>query len=375
MPPRPKQEGIFQRNGIWCIRYEGPPGADGRRRQKRESLGRGAGEKDAIARLRDRLHERDHGVIADPGTLTVAQFIAEWFRLGAPDRSPTTNERYEQLIRLHINPLIGHVRLGKLRPLQIQGCLTSARQSKLAPKTVKHIHSLLHAALAQAIKWQILTINPCAAVDSPKVPKPKIHTASDADIGKLLVAIDKSYFRIPILITLATGMRRGEVCGLKWSDLDAANRTLQVQRALIQTSAGIEEKSTKTDRARTVLLPQELVDDLARHQEQQGQNLDGWICLNAAGGRLGPKSLDKVYRRLRRGVGVEVTLHGLRHTQATNLILAGVPVKTVADRLGHSTVTITQDTYAHVLPQHQEAAVEEVTRMLKIKPEIRVVEG
>jgi integrase len=378
--PKPK-EGIYQRNGIWGIRYTLPAGPDGKRRQKRESLGRGPrdgpqpGEKDAEERLRDRLHELDHNIIADAGTLTVAQYFARWLLLGQPDRSPTTHERYEQLIRLHIVPLIGHVRLGKLRPLQILGCLSNARNSGLAPKTVKHIHTLIHCGLTRAVKWQVLSVNPCAAVDSPRVPKPKIRTASEEDIANLLVAIEGSYYRIPILIAIATGMRRGEVCGLKWSDLQPDARTLQVQRSLIQTAAGVIEKPTKTDTARTILLPQQVVDDLLRHQVDQGHNPDGWICLNAIGGRLAPKSLDRAYRALRRGVGVDVTLHGLRHTQATNLILAGVPVKIVADRLGHSTVTVTQDIYAHVLPQHQETAVQVVEKMLESKPKIRIVQA
>lgn len=369
--------------GAWYIRYELPPGLDGKRRQRMESCGKGASEEDARLRLRDREQQRDQGIIVDCSNDSVSQYMAKWMQLGKLDRSPSTHERYDQLLRLYILPVLGRQKLTKLRPMQIQSLLNTLRESGrrdgktggLAPKTVKHIHDLLRAALNQAVRWQILAINPATLVQPPKVPKPSIHVASPNDIARLLAAINDSYYRIPILIAMATGMRRGEVCALRFEDFDDQTRTLIVRRSFVQTKSGVTEKSTKTDRPRVILLPADLAEELAALRESRQASPEDWISLNATGGKLAPKSLDKAYRRIRRAVGVDVTLHGLRHTQATELILAGVPVKTVADRLGHSTVTVTQDIYAHVMPQHQQPAVDVVEKMLEVKPLIRVVEG
>lgn len=367
----------------YYIRYELPTGLDGKRKQRMESCGIGASEEDARIRLRDREQQRDHGIIVDCTNDSVSQYMAKWMQLGKLDRSPSTHERYDQLLRLYVLPVLGRQKLTKLRPMQIQSLLNTLRESGrhdgktggLAPKTVKHIHDLLRAALNQAVRWQILAINPATLVQPPKVPKPSIRVASSDDIANLLVAINDSYYRIPILIAMATGMRRGEVCALRFEDFNEQTRTLLVRRSFVQTKAGVIEKSTKTDKPRVILLPSDLAEELTAIRESRQAAPEDWISLNAIGGKLAPKSLDKVYRRIRRAVGVDVTLHGLRHTQATELILAGVPVKTVADRLGHSTVTVTQDIYAHVMPQHQQPAVDVVEKMLEAKPSIKVVEG
>lgn len=368
--------------GAYYIRYDSPPGLDGKRHQHMVSAGKGTSEEDARLKLREIELQLNQGIVIDSTNDTVAQYMAKWMDLGKMDRSPSTHERYEQLLRYYIVPVLGKLKLSKLRPIQIQSLLNTLRVSGrrdgkdggLAPKTVKHVHTLLRAALNQAVRWQILATNPAASVQPPKVPKPKIKVASQDDIAKLLVSISRSYFRLPILIALATGMRRGEVCALKFEDFDPDTSTLLVRRSFVQTSKEFIEKGTKTDRARAVLLPAAISAEISALQQSRQAAPGDYISLNANGGRLAPKSLDKAYRRLRTKVGVEVTLHGLRHTQATQLILAGVPVKTVADRLGHSTVAVTQDIYAHVMPQHQQGAVDVVEKMLDAKPSIKVVE-
>ena len=379
-----KDPRIFIRNGIYGIRYEGPVGPDGKRHQKRESCGRGARYDEAEALLRKRLTERDLGIGSEASNVTLAVYMQDWFRLTKEDRSDSTNDRYEQYIRLQITPALGRIKLNKLRPLQIQAFLTTMRESGrkdgkpggLAPKTVKHLHTLLHGALEQAVKWQLIPINPVHAVQSPHVPDPDIRTAEDEDLAKLLTAIDTSYYRMPIVLIIGTGMRRGEVCGLKWSDFDPENGTLTIQRGLIHSvEKGVIAKSTKTERHRTIALEDILVEELKRYKEKQGGDPDDWICHNATGGRLAPKSIDKIYRDIRREVEVDIKLHELRHTWITRQILAGVPDDIIAQMAGHATTVTLHRRYVHPLVKHQKVTYEVTRNMLTQKPKIRVIEG
>lgn len=374
----------YERNGIWYIQYDGPLKPDGKRNRKMESCGRGAGPKDADRLLRERMIAVDRGLLAEPGKLTLTEFLHMWLQLNQDYHSPTTRERYEDLIRLHIGPNIGHYNLGKVKPMHVANYLILARQTGrkdgkpggLAAKTVKHIHTLLHAALKEAVRLQLVSLNIMDAVRAPRVPRPEIMIATEDEVIKMLVAIEKSYYRIPILLAIMTPLRRGEICGLKWSDFDQETKLLTVRRALIHTSrGGLQEKETKTGNVHRVLLNDSMVPMLIAHRESQANNPDEWMCLNAVGRVLAPKQFDKAFRRMRETVGVDVTIHGLRHTQATALLLAGVPIEVVAERLGHSVATTTQNIYIHLRPQHQQAAAELMESLLKKKPKIKMIEG
>lgn len=381
---------LRQRGGVIYAIYDAVPGPDGKRRQKwlpcRHSDGTPMSMKQARTMLRGILTDIARGAHIDSESTLLSAFLAHWLGIIGPNLAATTLERYRDLVRLHINPALGHLRLDRIKPMHVEDCLSRLKEcgrldgkpGGLAPKTCRHIHTLLHTALRQAVRWQVIAINPVDAVAPPRVPRPQVRTASVDDIAKLLVAIDSSRFRIPILLALSTGMRRGEICGLRWEDFDADRCLLTINRSIAETSAGYHVKHTKTDKPRQVLLSEELVSELETWraiQEERGYT-DRWICRNAHGNLLMPKLFGLRFRRLCRSVGVEVTLHGLRHTQATNLIMAGVPVRIVAERLGHSTVRTTQDVYTHVMPSDQRQAVEVIERMLRRKtPPIHIVES
>lgn len=375
---------IYKRNDIWYIQYDGPPKIDGKRNRKMESCGRGANQKDAEKMLRDRLTAIDRGLMADPGKMTLREYLDQWIGMNRDHHSPTTRESYEDLIRLHIGPSLGHIKLAKLKPMHIQNLLIVKRETGradgkpggLSAKTVKNIHTLLHAALHSAVQLQLMPINIADAVKAPKVSRPDIKIASEEDIVKLLVAIDRSYYRVPIMLAIATPMRRGEICALKWSSFDPVSRLLTVKRALLHTSReGVLEAGTKTGNVHRVLLNESLVAMLLEHKANQGNNPGEWICLNARGGVLAPKNFDKAYRKIRKSVGVDCTIHGLRHTQATAMLLAGVPVEIVAERLGHSNATTTQNIYIHLRPQHQQKAADIMETLMNKRPSIKIVEG
>lgn len=371
-----------KKSSRYYIRFDLPPGPNGERRQKMVSCGPEVTEpKQAELVLAQMIADVSRQVYIDPAKTTLREYLNDWLAHSKNHLSPSTYERYRDLVRGHINPKLGHVKLDKLQPIQLQHYLTEKQRSGrldgtggLSAKTVKSIHALLHGALGQAVRWRMIPLNPADAVQPPRVKRKQMPTATEEDVARLLIAIAQSRYRLPILIALATGMRRSEVCGLKWCDFDSDRQYLTVCRAVVQLDRGVAEKGTKTDKPRIVPIPTMLADELKAAYARRGAGPNDWICIHARGGGLAPRSLDKHYRDLRREVGVEVTLHGLRHTQATNLILAGVPVKVVSERLGHSTVSFTQDVYAHVLPHDQQKAVEIVEDMLRPrKPTIKVV--
>lgn len=370
----------YKRGNVWYIKYDEPRGPDGKRRQRTLAC-KGMNQKQAKQKLRDILTSIHKDAYVDPASMPFSDYLHKWLDFARDKLAPQTHERYVEMAQRHVIPALGGLRLDKIKPMHIQDYCSKALKSGrldgtggLAPKTVKNTLGMIHAALAQAVKWQLLSKNPADAVDPPRVRRKEIRTASNADIAKLFDVIEGSKYKMPIFIILATGVRRGEAVGLKWDDFDPERRTLTVRRSLSQVKDGVIEKETKTDRARVVMIPEMLVSELKAHRQEQEKRKwifgneykdEGWICAGLHGERMAPKWLGNQFTRLARSVGVDITLHGLRHTQATALIMAGVPVKVVSERLGHSTVAITQDIYAHVMPHMQQRAAEVIEGILR----------
>jgi len=369
---------VFRRGQAWYIRYDLPPGPDGRRRERMLSC-RGKNRHQADQELRKRLVQIDTGAYVEPAEDSLAVYLNRWIEHKRSSRlADRTIERYAELIRGHIVPTLGNVRLDRLRSSHIQDfyayALTHGRMDGvggLSPKTVRHIHGVLHAALEHAVRLQILQSNPVALVECPRVPRSQVRDATAEEIARLLPVIERSRYRLPILIALGTGLRRGEVCGLRWEDfrlmeyLRAGVRreawVFTVQRSAQQTSDGrVSIKNTKTGRARVVMLPDFVIDELQTLRKASGS--EGWICTARAGEILRPKWFGNQVRRLARSAGLTISLHNLRHSQATILLMAGVPVNVVQEREGHANASTTLDMYAHVVLANQELAIDVLNR-------------
>jgi integrase len=378
---------IFQRGERWYIQYDSLPGSDGKRRQKMESCGPGASDKDAEALLRRRMVEVDDGQISEPAKITLGQFLDVWLaHIAVPGRySPTTVERYTELVRAHIAPRLGHLKMRNVTTMQMQTFLDEKQTSGrirgtggLAPKTVKHLYTILRKSFEYAVRCQVVKESKAAYLEPIRINRPEIRIHSDEDLGKLYAEISRSRNRVAILIALGTGMRRGEICGLHWGDFDEKGHTFTVRRSLARANGEVKEKSTKTGKPRAVGIPESLLSIITEHKADQAAagkptGLNDYICQSPSGGRLCPKVLSTHFYLLRRRVGVEATLHGLRHTYVTNQLEAGVDVRNVADQVGHASVSTTYDIYAHSRKEHKHAVVEVADRLLNIKPTIKVV--
>jgi integrase len=323
--------------------------------------------KDAERALAKLLNEVAHGLPTDPGKTTVDEWLRRWLEVKRPMVSPKTYETYEFLTRLYLIPALGRHRLSQLHPYHVQEMLSKLLEAGKHPKTALHVFRTLHAALADAVRQQILSRNICDSVRPPKVPVREPRVLTEEELQRLLKAAEGTRLHIPILLAALAGLRRGEVLGLLWLDADLERGVLYVRRALEETRSGLVFKEPKTNRFRAVVLPPVVVEALREHRRTQvaerlkaGPSWQDYdlVCPARNGVPWRPSNFKRDFEAFVRKNGFEgLTFHALRHTHASLLIRSGADLKVVASRLGHSTPRLTLDTYAHLLPGAQEDAV------------------
>ncbi|MCJ2092251.1 site-specific integrase [Methylobacterium sp. J-072] len=297
--------------------------------------------------------------------------------------SPRSHERYAELARKNIVPLLGNAVLTSLRPEQISAAyakaLVSGRRDGtggLAPRSVHHMHRILRQALGQAVKWRILNRNPADAVDPPKVERTKMRALDANETATLMSHFRPTRMFVPVVLGVLCGLRRGEVTALRWRAVDFATGHLAIVESTEQTKAGTRTKDTKSGRSRRVALPSLAIEELRRHRVRQAEELlklgvrltdDDYVFAQADGRPVQPNSLTHEFTRI---LALSKTLprvrfHDLRHSHATQMLASGVHPKIAQERLGHSSIAITLDLYSHVLPGMQEDAAAKVDAALR----------
>jgi integrase len=275
----------------------------------------------------------------------------------------------------HIRPALGSYMLPKLAPLHVQAFYSSALakgrkdgKGGLSSQSVVHFHRLLNKAFTQAVKWQLLARNPIQAVEPPRAERQEMRALDEDETASLLSLLGDSRLYMPVMLAVTTGLRRGEILGLRWSHVDLATGTITVVQSLEQTKEGLRFKPPKTHRSRrSIAVPPITVEALRSHRAKQaeeklalGPTYDDHdlVCPRPGGAAWPPDMLSTAFAALvRRSDLRSFRFHDLRHSHATHLLRAGIHPKIVSERLGHSTVGITLDTYSHVLPGMQEDAV------------------
>ena len=366
----------------WAIVFDLGRDDAGKRKQKWHSF-RGK-KKDAQAELARLINEVNTGEYIEPSKLPLREYLDRWLKDYAQHGvAPKTLERYRQIIDKNIKPALGGCVLSKLKPLHIQSFYSDALdkgrkdgKGGLSAQTVLHFHRLLHRALGQAVRWQLLVRNPADAVEPPRPERKEMVALDDKGTAQLLKRLEGSQMYVPVVIAVTTGLRRGEFLALRWTDVDLEGGQVTVNQAIEQTKEGLRFKTPKTDRSRrNVALPSFVVEILQAHKREQAEmrlklgpayennnlvfpRLDGTIWP--------PDSFSTTFASfVRRSKLPHVRLHDLRHSHATQLLLQGVHPKVVSERLGHSKVSITLDTYSHVLPGMQEDAAEKIDIALR----------
>ncbi len=278
--------------------------------------------------------------------------------------------KYRKLIHSYILPTLGRVQLQKLTPQQVQALYRKKSEEGLSPKTVNSIHGILHKALDNAVRWNLVVRNVCDLVSPPRIVKPEIQPLSMEQAHKLLEAARGHRLEAVLTLALTTGMRRGELLGLRWSDVDFEDQSLQVRRTVdFIAKYGYIESEPKTAKGRRkIMLPPFVIDVLKHHRVQQlelhrkagaaWQEHDLVFC-GLHGNYLNPRYILKMFARVLKEADLpHLRFHDLRHSAATILLSMGVHPKVVQEILGHSTISMTMDTYSHVLPSMQKDAMQ-----------------
>ena len=368
---------ILQRSkGSWTVVVDlGRDPTTGKRRQLwRTSRGR---KRDAEALLANLINQRETGIDAPPGRLKVADFLKLWLSNYAKRNTASrTSGRYEELIRLYITPSVGELVLTKLRPLQIEQAYTAIAERGLSPRTILQIHRVLRQALKHAVQWQLLSVNPADAVKPPRFERYEPKVFRPAELRTLFAQLDGTRYGALIRTAASTGLRLGELLGLRWSDVDLDAGVLQVrQTSQWITGEGVSFKPPKTHRSRRpVSLSDAVVEALRSHRLVQlserlllGPAYDDQdlVFATRTGTPINPSNVSRAWRSTLEKAGLtHRRFHDLRHTHATFLMAQGVHPKVVSERLGHAGVSITLDTYSHVTPGLQEDAAAQFEEML-----------
>jgi len=324
----------------------------------------GKTRKEASEKLTKAMADRDGGLIFDAKNQTVGEYLDRWLNDSMRGSvKPVTFESHERLVRTHIAPALGRIKLKNLTPAHIQAFYRTKLDAGLAPARVRLIHSVLHKALKQAVKWELVPRNACEAVDPPKPQSEEIKPL-DADQAKALLKAARGD-RLEALYVLAVtaGLRIGELLGLKWEDVDIERGVLHVRRTLSTAKSGPTFTTPKNEKGRSIKLTTRAVDSLKSHRAaQSAERLKlpaglwedwGLVFPTRRGTPINYRNLtSRSFKSLLSCAELPRTVrfHDLRHTCATLLLSRGVHPKLVQELLGHANIAITLDRYSYVLP-------------------------
>ena len=360
-----RQGTVNQRyKGSWELKWYGPADQNGNQKRISETV-RGT-KKEAEKILRERLLSVDNGSFVDKSKETVSEFMNRWLETyAATNVTLRTAHGYEGYSRRYINPTIGKVALQSLTPSQVQKVYADMLERGLSNTTVLHLHRLLKEALGHAVKWGILARNVADAASPPRSEQKQMAMWDVPTIIDFLELSHGTRFGHIHEFAVLTGLRRSEICGLKWESVDLEAGSLSVVATLQRIKGhGLVTGTPKTKRSRrTVDLAPETIDILRTIRGgQMAQQLEygsvwqntGYVFTDIDGSPLAPDMVTKDFCGLVREHGLpQLTFHGLRHAFATLGLKAGISPKVVSEALGHSNIGITLDTYSHVLPNMQ----------------------
>ena len=359
------------RRGAWRVRvYEGRDDS-GRKRYRSRTV---RGTRRAADRVASDLHlEVELGIAASGGRAPLADYLQNrWLPHLRLHRQPSTHARYAGIVARVIVPELGRRPLRRVSPVDVQGLCDRALEQGLAPATVHLIHAVMHKALSQAVTWQLVPRNAAARVELPRIPQRAVPVLDRSAIRRLFEA-NEPYPAYPLLVlAVLGGLRRGELLGLCWTDIDFDRECVIVRRSLTPVPGrGLVLGPTKTHQERRVdlgplglaVLRQRRAQQLAQRCHSEGVYSDrGLVFANAAGRPLQVSTVHGWVKAAfeRAGLPSVMRLHDLRHTHASLLLARGHALPVVSERLGHRTKTTTANLYAHALPTSQRAAAQDL---------------
>ena len=324
--------------------------------------------REVAEKLTTALRGRAQGATVPDGRQTVGAFLTSWLQTTKATVRYSTWRGYDGNVRKHLVPAIGKVSLARLSPQHLQKLYADMLASGSSPATVGHVHMIIGLALGQAQRWDAVTRNVQRLVDPPKFRRTDMQTLNEEQVRQFLDVAAGTRLEALFRLALTTGMRQGELLGLRWRDVDLERRELRCRAALVRAAGGYVVADTKTSGSRRrIALGETTVAALRRHKVTQATERlkvgSAWqdndlVFTNAVGDHLDPLNLTRrTFRNLLKQADLPpIRFHDLRHTAATLALSRNVHVKIVSEMLGHASIAITLDTYSHVVPTMQAAA-------------------
>jgi integrase len=426
---------VYQRGKSWTYRFLGPERDSATGKYPTISMGGFPTKKEAWKACRDAMREAEHGRVVRPSTRTVGQFLAEWFAAVEASLEATTWQNWKDYANAYIVPRIGAEKLQRLdepqllklyatliaegrvkrdrnsemftywsarvangenpTPLNvseacgttIHAARTAVRRYKsgivpkelprgLAPKTVRNVHAMLHRALVDAVAWKYIAYNPASNIKPPRRSRNRREVWNSDQIQTFLTSAQRDRFAALFLLELTTGIRRGQICGLKWSavDLDVGEVTVHDNRVVVGGRAR-DKAGGKTHNAdKTISIDRTTLAVLRRWRDRQNVEREflgadyhpgDYVFTFEDGRPPHPDTIRQRFDRLAAAAGLSrITFHDLRHSYATGALKAGVCPKVVSERIGHANVGFFLKTYAHVLKNDDRDAAEQAASFL-----------
>ncbi len=378
--PQTRRRGFVQKRGdsTWLVRIFVGYKEDGSREYHNKTI-KGL-KADADKYLTDKLREKDLGMFVAPTTITLSEYLDKWLEVAAKPRlRERTLEDYKEYLKRYVRPTIGSKRLSEIRPLHVQQVYTNMQTNGLSARTVRYCHAILSSALKQAVKWQMLAINPASMADLPRQQRKEMNALSPEEAGRFLDAAESDKWHIIFALALTSGMRPEEYLALQWKDFDSKAGTVTVTRAIVwrRKGGGWKFEPPKTPQSRrTIPLPLSVIRLLQEHRRKQNEERlkagpayqhNDFIFAGESGTPIRRENLfRRHFKPLLKAANLpsHIRLYDLRHTCATLLMAAGENPKVVSERLGHASIVLTLDTYSHVLPNMQQAATAKLESLL-----------
>jgi integrase len=367
-----------RRPGVWELIVQLPRDATQVRARQLSRTVHGT-KREAQRALAGLIGEVSAGKVASAAT-PLSELLERWLEHVEDQLSPTTVREYRRLVRTRLDPDLGKLPLRRVTTQRIDAYYAGlSRERRLSPASIRHVHAVLRGALGQAVRWGWIPANPAANASPPKLRRRDITPPPMEATVKLLEAADEHDpdFGTVLRVFVATGARRGEVCGLRWSDIDFAGATITIRRSVASLAGGTVVKEPKTHAARRIAIDAATLRTLEQRRERAAAladacrlafDRDGFVFTSEPDGSrpLHPDTITGGFQRLRERTGLsDVRLHDLRHLHATQLLAAGVPVRTVSGRLGHANVATTLNVYAHFLEASDRQAADVIAGLVE----------
>lgn len=360
-------------SGLWYADASGGFTSEGRRVRKRVY----AATKQKVQQKLRELHEKaDRGALGrEGGKITVGQYLDQWLKDIAVTVAPTTLRSYTRDVTLYIKPTVGPIRLSHFAVHHVKAMYSKLADMKKSPAMQKKAGVTLGVAMQQAVGEGLLSFNPARMIKKPKHKPAEIKPLDPEQVSRFLAAAIGDRLHALYVVALDSGAREGELLGLQWKDVDFAGGALSITRTLQELDGELTLKDTKTATSRRRVPLSEF--GLAALHEHRKRMLaegncrpDAIVFCTPAGEPWYRSSLHRIsFKPLLAKAGLpSIRFYDLRHTSATLLLLAGEPAKIAAERLGHSTIVLTLDTYSHVTEGMQKRATEKLDAILRAVP-------